>query len=302
MLPFKLIYDDGYDLNLGPHVFPSHKFAMIRDLLLADGVAGPSDFLMPDPATDEDMLLVHSREWITSLKAGTLDYLQLTALEIPYSRQMVAAFWLAAGGTILAARRALMEGIGFNLGGGFHHAYADHGEGFCAIHDVAVAIRKMQAEKLIERAMVIDVDVHHGNGTAAIFADDPTVFTLSIHQYDNYPSHKPPSTVDIHLPDGVGDEGYLARLGDACRKGLAEFRPQLVMYLAGADPYQEDQLGGLNLTMEGLKARDRLVFELARVHEAAVAVTLAGGYARNVKDTVTIHCNTVRAAAEAVKV
>jgi acetoin utilization deacetylase AcuC-like enzyme len=277
---------------------------MVRDRLLAEGVAEASDFLTPEPATDEDMLLVHGRQWITKLKQGMLDYLELAKLEIPYSQKMVEAFWLAAGGTILAARRALADGIGFgisiNLGGGFHHAYANHGEGFCAIHDVAVAIRKMQAEKMVERAMVIDTDVHHGNGTAAIFAGDASVFTLSIHQFDNYPSHKPPSTVDIHLPNGVGDEGYLARLGDACRAGLAEFRPQLVMVVAGADPYREDKLGGLSLTMEGLKARDRLVFDLARARGAGVAVTLAGGYARDVDDTVTIHCNTVRAAAEAM--
>jgi acetoin utilization deacetylase AcuC-like enzyme len=304
VLPFKLIYHDGYDLNLGPHVFPSRKYRMVRDRLLAEGVAEASDFLTPEPATDEDMLLVHGRQWITKLKQGMLDYLELAKLEIPYSQKMVEAFWLAAGGTILAARRALADGIGFgisiNLGGGFHHAYANHGEGFCAIHDVAVAIRKMQAEKMVERAMVIDTDVHHGNGTAAIFAGDASVFTLSIHQFDNYPSHKPPSTVDIHLPNGVGDEGYLARLGDACRAGLAEFRPQLVMVVAGADPYREDKLGGLSLTMEGLKARDRLVFDLARARGAGVAVTLAGGYARDVDDTVTIHCNTVRAAAEAM--
>ncbi|HEY4362112.1 MAG TPA: histone deacetylase [Bryobacteraceae bacterium] len=300
MLPFKLIYDDGYDLNLGPHVFPSHKFTMIRDRLLADGTAHPHDLLMPDPATDEDMLLVHTRDWITRLKAGTLDYLQLHALEIPYSRQMVEAFYLATGGSILAARRALTDGIGFNIGGGFHHAYSDHGEGFCAINDVAVAIRRLQSEKLIERALIIDVDVHHGNGTAAIFAADPTVFTLSIHQYDNYPSHKPPSTLDIHLPNDVGDSDYLARLSEAASKALADFQPQLVMYIAGADPYREDQLGGLNLTIEGLKQRDRLVFDLARAHNAAIAITLAGGYAHNVEDTVTIHCNTVRAAAESV--
>ena len=298
MLPFKLIYDDGYDLNLGAHVFPSQKYRLIRDRLLAQGIAAPGDFIRPQPATDEDMLRVHDREWITRLKQGTLDYLELMKLEIPYSRAMVEAFFLAAGGTILAARLALQDRIGFNLGGGFHHAYPAHGEGFCAIHDVAVAIRKMQAEGLLERAMVVDVDVHHGNGTAAIFRGDASVFTLSIHQLDNYPTEKPPSTVDIDLPDSTGDDEYLARLGEACRAGLAAFRPQLVMYVAGADPYREDQLGGLSLTLEGLKARDRLVFDLAREHGAGVAVTLAGGYAVNVEDTVEIHCNTVRAAAE----
>jgi acetoin utilization deacetylase AcuC-like enzyme len=226
--------------------------------------------------------------------------LELLKLEIPYSRQMVEAFWLATGGSILAARLALESGIGFNIGGGFHHAFPAHGEGFCAIHDVGVAIRKMQGEGRIARAMVVDTDVHHGNGTAAIFKGDPSVFTLSIHQLDNYPSEKPPSTLDIDLGDGTGDEEYLERLDDACRKGMKSFQPQLVMYLAGADPYREDQLGGLNLTLEGLKARDRLVFDLAKQNGAAIAVVLAGGYAKTVEDTVTIHANTAHAAAKAL--
>ncbi len=298
MLPFKLIYHAAYDLNLGPHVFPSQKYRLIHDRLLAEGFAEPSDFVQPEPASDDDLLLVHDRRWITRLKTGTLDDLELMRLEIPYSTKMVEAFWLAAGGTTLAARLALDCGVGFNIGGGFHHAFRGHGEGFCAIHDVAVAIRKLQKERLIERAMVVDCDVHHGNGTAAIFAGDSTVFTLSIHQLKNYPAEKPPSNLDIHLEDGMGDEGYLQRIGDACRVTMARFRPQLVMYVAGADPYREDQLGGLSLSIEGLKARDRLIFNLAREHHSPVAVTLAGGYAARVEDTVTIHCNTAKAAAQ----
>jgi len=298
LLPFKLVYHDGYDLNLGAHVFPSKKYRMIRDRLLSDGFAAPEDFVEPEPATDEDLLRVHQRGWITRLKNGTLDYLELMKLEIPYSREMVEAFWLAAGGTTLAARLALESAVGFNIGGGFHHAFPGHGEGFCAIHDVAVAIRKLQSEKCIERAMVVDCDVHDGNGTAAIFMNDPTVFTLSIHQLNNYPSIKPASTVDIDLDDGVGDEEYLAKLDEAVRKAMTEFRPELVMYVAGADPYREDQLGGLSLTIDGLKARDRLVFDTAREFGAAVAVALAGGYALKVEDTVTIHSNTARVAVE----
>jgi acetoin utilization deacetylase AcuC-like enzyme len=298
VLPFKLVYHDGYDLNLGAHVFPSKKYRLIRDRLVADGFAGPEDFVEPEPATDDDLLLVHQRGWITRLKHGTLDYLELMKLEIPYSQRMVDAFWLAAGGTTLAARLALKSGIGFNIGGGFHHAFPGHGEGFCAIHDVAVAIRKLQHETMIKRAMVVDCDVHDGNGTAAIFTGDTTVFTISIHQLNNYPSIKPASTVDIDLEDGVGDDEYLDKLGRAVRKAMSEFRPELVMYVAGADPYREDQLGGLSLTFDGLKARDRLVFETARESGAAVAVTLAGGYAMNVEDTVTIHANTAKVAAE----
>ncbi len=299
MLPFKLVYHDGYDLNLGAHVFPSKKYRLIRDRLVSDGFAGPEDFVEPEPATDDDLLLVHQRGWITRLKLGALDYLELMKLEIPYSHKMVEAFWLAAGGTTLAARLALKSGIGFNIGGGFHHAFPGHGEGFCAIHDVAVAIRKLQREKMIERAMVVDCDVHDGNGTAAIFTGDPTVFTISIHQLNNYPSIKPASTLDIDLEDGVGDQEYVAKLGEGVRKAMSEFRPELVMYVAGADPYREDQLGGLALTFDGLKARDRLVFELARERGAAVAVTLAGGYAMKVEDTVTIHANTAKVAAGA---
>lgn len=306
MLSYKFIYHDGYDLNLGAHVFPSQKFRLIRERLLAEEFAEPADFVTPEPASDEDLFLVHHPGWVTRLKEGTLDYLELARLEIPYSREMVEAFWLAAGGTTLAARLAFDSakesmngfGIGFNVGGGFHHAFPGHGEGFCAIHDVAVAIRKMQQNRRIERAMVIDVDVHHGNGTAAIFAKDESVFTLSIHQFNNYPSEKPPSNVDIHLPNGVEDAEYLDRLGEAARKAMSEFRPELVMYIAGADPYREDQLGGLALTIEGLKARDALVLGLAREYRAPVAIALAGGYARRVEDTVTIHCNTAKAAVE----
>jgi acetoin utilization deacetylase AcuC-like enzyme len=300
LLPLKLVYHDAYDLNLGTHVFPSQKFRLIRDRLLAEGFAQPDDFVRPEPASDDDLLLVHQRGWITRLKLGTLDYMELMKLEIPYSRQMVEAFWLAAGGTTLAARLALRDGIAFNVGGGFHHAFPGHGEGFCAINDIAVAIRKMQQERLIERAMVVDCDVHDGNGTAAIFAQDPSVFTLSIHQYNNYPSIKPPSNIDIDLADGVGDDDYLEKLGAACRPAMRNVKPELVLYVAGADPYREDQLGGLALSIEGLKLRDRLVFELARESGAATAVTLAGGYAVKVEDTVTIHCNTAKAGVEAL--
>jgi len=299
-LPFKLVYHDGYDLNLGAHVFPSEKYRLIRERLLAVGFAADGDFATPEPASDDDLTLVHDRGWVTRLKTGTLNPAEAIRLEIPYSRETVDAFWLAAGGSILAARLALRDRIGFNIGGGFHHAFPGHGEGFCAIHDVAVAIRKLQQEGLIERAMVVDTDVHHGNGTAAIFAGDESVFTLSIHQWNNYPSEKPPSNLDIHLQDGTGDEEYLARLEEGCRRAMDEFKPELVMYVAGGDPYAEDKLGGLSLSIAGLAARDRRVFDLALSRGCAVAVALAGGYAQRLEDTVTIHSNTVRAAAEAL--
>ena len=191
----------------------------------------------PEPATDDDVRLVHDAEYVTKLRNGTLSYQDILRLEIPYSRQMVEAFWLAAGGSILAARQAMEDGIGFNLGGGFHHAFPGHGEGFCAINDVAIAVRRLQADGRIKRAMVVDVDVHHGNGTAAVFADDSSVFTLSIHQFNNYPSEKPLSSLDIHLPDGTGDAEYLHRLGNGYRAAMSMFHPELLVYVAGADPY-----------------------------------------------------------------
>jgi len=298
MLPFKLVYSPGYDLNLGAHVFPSQKYRLIRERLLADAIAAPDDFLEPEPAADEDVLLVHDPGYVGRLRTGTLAYQEIIRMEIPYSRRMVEAVWLSVGGTILAARRALADGLAVNLGGGFHHAFPAHGEGFCVLHDVAVAARRLLADQAIERALVIDCDVHHGNGTAAIFAGDPRVFTISLHQYNNYPAEKPPSDIDVHLPDRTGDSEYLLALSAQYIPAVERIQPHLVFYIAGADPYENDQLGGLGLTVAGLKRRDKLVIDAARRAGAAVAVTLAGGYAVDVTDTVAIHCNTVIAARE----
>src|SRR5258706_14112893 len=329
MLPFKLIYSDAYYLPIGAHVFPAEKYHRIRDRLLTDGVAEANDFLEPQTASDQDILLVHTPDYIHKPKTGTLSPREQMELEIPYSRDLVDAFWLAAGGSILAARQALADGVGINVGGGFHHAFPGRGEGFCMIHDVAVAIRRLQRDDKIQTAMTVDCDVHQGNGTAAIFAGTRTasallpsagastlgsaalssalpgkirgahageVFTISLHQHDNYPLWKPPSSIDVDLPDGVEDGDYLAWLDNALSSGLRQFEPDLLCYVAGADPYREDQLGGLSLTIEGLKRRDELVFRVARARNIPVMVTYAGGYARNVEDTVTIHCNTVVAA------
>jgi acetoin utilization deacetylase AcuC-like enzyme len=298
MLPFRLIYHPGYDLNIGAHVFPSQKFRLIAETLLKEGIAAPTDFLQPEAASDEDILRVHTTEWVHKLKTGTLTASEAMMLEVPYSQELVEAVWLAAGGTILAAQCALRDGFGCNIGGGFHHAHAAHGEGFCAIHDVAVAIRRLQSYGAIRKAMVVDTDVHHGNGTAHIFRDDPSVFTLSIHQLNNYPGYKPPSTVDLNLDDRVEDDEYLEILLPAVTKGLEEFRPELVFYVGGADPYCEDQLGGLSLSKKGLLERDRRVFLEARSRGIPVTTTLAGGYARRVEDTVRIHVNTILAARE----
>jgi acetoin utilization deacetylase AcuC-like enzyme len=299
VLPFRIIYHDGYDLNLGAHVFPSQKFRLIRDRLLADGIAEAGDILAPEPATDDDVLRVHSPDYVRKLRTGTLSPADIARLEIPYSRKLVEACWLAAGGSILAGRSALADGWAANIGGGFHHACPDHGEGFCVIHDVAIAIRRLQFEGAIERAMVVDTDVHHGNGTATIFAADRSVFTLSIHQANNYPFYKPPSTVDIDLADGVADDEYLAALEKHLRQAFLDFGPQILFYIAGADPYREDQLGGLALTIQGLAKRDALVFDYARRNSVPVASSLAGGYARRLTDTVSIHVGTILAACHA---
>src|SRR5579862_636886 len=301
MLPYRLVYHDGYDLRLGDHVFPSQKYRYIHDHLLRERFACAEDFVRPEPASDADILAVHDAGWVHRLKTGTLSYQELMQLEVPYSHALVEAFWLAAGGTILAARLALEQGIGFNVGGGFHHAFPGHGEGFCAINDIAVGIRRLQFDQRIRRAMVVDCDVHDGNGTAGVFADDESVFTLSIHQFNNYPTEKPPSSLDIHLPDGVGDEEYLHRLGNGYRTALGIFHPELLVYVAGADPYCEDQLGGLSLTLQGLKERDRLVIWTALHGHIPVAIVLAGGYAVNVQDTVTIHSNTAHVAKEVLE-
>ncbi len=297
-LPFRLIYHDGYDLNFGQHVFPSHKYKLIRTRLLEQGFASEADFQAPEPAPEEELLLVHERDWVGRLRNGTLSFQDIRQLEVPYSRQMVNAYFLAAGGTTLAGRRALSDGVGFNIGGGFHHAFAGHGEGFCAINDIAVAARALIEDGSIERALIVDCDVHQGNGTATIFLTDPNVYTISIHQFHNYPAEKPPSTVDVHLPDGVGDKEYLGKLAEVCQTALDEFRPHLLLYVAGADPYQEDQLGGLSLTIEGLKQRDHTVMEMALKQRVPLAVSLAGGYAMKLEDTVTIHSNTALAARE----
>jgi acetoin utilization deacetylase AcuC-like enzyme len=325
MLPFKLIYSDHYFLPIGPHVFPAEKYRRVHDQLIRDGVAELPDFVDPQPASDQDILLVHTPQYVEKLKTGTLSPREEQEMEIPYSPELVRAFWLAAGGSILAADHALRDRVGFNIGGGFHHAFSDHGEGFCMINDVAVAIRHLQRDGKIRTAMTVDCDVHHGNGTAAIFAgtrtpSDPLpstsaalnpapagemrhahagdVFTISLHQHNNYPAWKPHSSIDVDLPDGIGDDDYLAWLDNALSSGLRQFDPELICYVAGADPYREDQLGGLALTLQGLKRRDEFVFRVAKARNIPVMVTYAGGYARKVEDTVTIHCNTVIAAKE----
>jgi acetoin utilization deacetylase AcuC-like enzyme len=301
MLPFPIIYAEGYDLHLGNHVFQTAKYALIHEMLLRRRVADAADFRTPVAATREELLSAHAAHWINRLENGRLNYHEILRMEIPYSRAMVEATFLATGGSIEAAHIALDCGAAVNLGGGFHHAFHAHGEGFCAVNDIAVAIQVLRQEGRIRRAMVIDCDVHQGNGTAAIFAADESVFTLSIHQANNYPNTKPPSNLDVNLDDGVGDREYLAKLRAACEESIASFGPDLVIYVAGADPYFDDELGGLSLSKEGLLIRDRVVFNACLRNGVPVAVVLAGGYARYLEDTVEIHANTVVSLRESLR-
>ena len=288
MLPFKLVYSDEYDLNLGAHVFQAEKFRLIHDRLLRERFAEPSDFATPQPASDEDLHLVHTPEWVSKLRQGTLTYHEIMKLEIPYSRKMVNAMCLMTGGTILAARNAVRDGFGFNIGGGFHHGFADHGEGFCALNDVAVAIRRIQSDGLVERVMVVDTDVHQGNGTASIFEGDPDVFTLSLHAEHNYPFHKERSSRDVGLPDRCEDATYLAELATALEEVTA-FRPDVVFYQAGVDTLRGDRLGRMALTHEGLARRDAMVFAMVQRLGVPIVVTLGGGYGRDIEESVRAH-------------
>jgi acetoin utilization deacetylase AcuC-like enzyme len=300
--PFQFVYSNEYWMvETGRHVFPLQKYRLVYESLLAMG-AKKENFLRPRPAPDEDILLVHTARYLKRIKMGTLSHAELRALEIRYSPELVRFAQLSVGGTVLAARKALECGLAVHLGGGFHHAFPDHGEGFCLLNDVAVAARKMIEEKLARKVMVVDCDLHQGNGTAAALAGRKDVFTLSIHQMDIYPTDKPRSSLDIGLWAGDGDVKYLAELRAHIPEVYAAFRPNLVIYLAGADPYEKDQLGGLALTKAGLKERDKLVIENARRLGIPVAVVLAGGYALEIKDTVDIHLNTVRIAQRAQRI
>ena len=299
-MPVPVVWHPAYEVDIGAHVFPTRKYRLVRDRLLAAGTIQAADLREPAPASDEDVGLVHTVDYVRRINTGSLSRDEQLVLEVPFSPALRVATWLCAGGSTLAGRLALERGIAVHLGGGFHHAFPDHGEGFCLINDVAIAIRVLQREGVVRRAVVVDLDVHHGNGTADIFRDDPDVFTFSMHQERNYPAHKPPSDLDIGLDDGAGDAEYLTLLERHLPGLLARHRPDLVLYLAGADPYRMDQLGGLSLTLEGLRRRDRMVFERAMAAGIPVAVCLAGGYATRTDDTVEIHCTTVREAAAAL--
>jgi acetoin utilization deacetylase AcuC-like enzyme len=290
----RFAYSQSYIADIGLHVFPIEKYRLVAEALRKSRTIPASAFIEPSPATRTELLRVHSEEYLDDL--NHCRWTERTAQsELPLSPQIVNLFVLACGGTICAARLAMEEGISVHIGGGFHHAFADKAEGFCYLNDLAVAIREMQSTGKIERAMVIDCDLHQGNGTARIFQSDPTVFTFSMHQRNLYPV-KEQSSFDIHLRSGVRDGEYLEFMRANIPTLIDEFRPELILYQAGADPFEEDQLGDLKLTIDGLKERDELVFGWAHQRRIPIAATLGGGYARNTADTVAIHVNTALAA------
>jgi len=288
-----IVWDPSYEIDIGSHVFVTAKYRLTRDLLLSDGVLSKAHFVAPVPATSEQLGHVHTPAYLDKIAKGSFSFAELMRLEVPFSEEGREAMVLSCGGTLLAGRLALEHGAAGHLGGGFHHAFADHGEGFCMLNDVAVAARALLDEGRVGRIAVVDLDVHHGNGTASIFAHEPAVFTFSMHQANNYPAMKPPSDLDIGLSDRTGDDEYLALLAGALPRVLDEQAPELVLYLAGADPYRADQLGGLSLSKEGLRRRDAMVLEGARSRGLPVAVVLAGGYSWKLEDTVTIHAATI---------
>lgn len=293
MRPPPVVWDPSYEIDIGAHVFVTAKYRLTRERLLAQGTLREDDFVAPVPATPTQLARVHTPAYLDKVSTGAFSFADVLRLEVPFTEEGRDAMVLVCGGTLLAARLALEHGAAAHLGGGFHHAFAGHGEGFCLLNDVAVAARVLVDEEIVERPAIIDLDVHHGNGTAAIFADDPEVFTFSMHQENNYPATKPPSDLDVALEDGTDDERYLALLEEHLPRVLDDHAADLVLYLAGADPYREDQLGGLGLTLDGLRRRDRAVIEAARDRAVPVAVVLAGGYARRPEDTVTIHAATI---------
>ena len=292
----RVFYTPRYYADIGEdHIFPIRKFEMVRDRLVEEGTLQLADLREPEPASVEDVLLVHTRDYVSRLCDGNLTAAELRRLGLPWSRALVQRSFYAVGGTIAAARSALEEGIASNLAGGTHHSFADRGEGFCVLNDVAVAIRVLRREKLIRRAAIIDCDVHQGNGTATIFADDAEVFTFSIHGAKNYPLVKARSTLDIGMPDDTSDEAYLQVLADHLSNVFCH-NPDIVFYLAGADPYIGDKLGRLALSFDGLLQRDEIVLNECYERDIPVVTVMSGGYAQNISDTVDIHCNTIRIA------
>ena len=278
------------------HRFPIAKYALLRERVLADGIVPAGCMHDPMRISRDDLLLVHTTDYVDRLTAGALTPDEERRLGFPWSESLVERSYRAAGGTSEAARYAVEHGIAMNLAGGTHHAFPDHGEGFCVFNDVAVAIRALQRDQRIARAAVVDLDVHQGNGTHAVFSDDASVFTFSMHGGRNYPFRKVPGRLDVELPDRTGDDEYLAALTGALPRVLAQARADLVVYLAGADPHEHDRLGRLALSFEGLARRDSIVLEQCREIGIPVVITIAGGYGTQIEETVAIHVATARIA------
>lgn len=288
----RVVYSPKYEIDLGGHIWPTVKYRLVAERLAAERVVPAADLVAPMECSWDDLALVHTLEYLSKVRTGALTEDEIRTLELPWLPELVDGFRLMTGGTCLAAELALEDGSAAHLGGGLHHAFPNHGEGFCLFNDIAVAIRRLQGAGRIRRAAVIDCDVHHGNGTAMVFERDPAVFTFSIHQQNNYPLFKPRSDLDVGLADGAGDGEYLARLS-AALPVVMRSSPDLVVYVAGADPFREDRLGGLDLSFEGLRNRDAAVFAATHAAGVPVTVVLAGGYATAVEDTVEVHVGTV---------
>ena len=290
----QVFYTPRYYAEIGDgHIFPIRKFELVRDRLLAEGTLHADELLEPQPASVEQVRLVHTGDYVSRLLSGALTAKELRRLGLPWSESLVRRSFYATGGTIAAARAALVESYASNLAGGTHHSFADRGEGFCVFNDVAVAIRVLRNEGLIGRAAIIDCDVHQGNGTATIFAGDNDTFTFSIHGANNYPLFKARSSLDVELPDGTTDHDYLDCLVNHF-PSVFDADPEIVFYLAGADPYRGDKLGRLGLTIDGLRQRDACVLRECYEREVPVVTVMSGGYGKEINDTIEIHCNTIR--------
>lgn len=290
----QVFYTPRYYADIGPgHIFPIRKFELVRDKLLAEGTLEPSEIVEPSPAPLEDVLLVHTTDYVSRLCGGNLTPKEIRRLGLPWSESLVQRSFYAVGGTLAAAHASLAEGCSSNLAGGTHHSFSDRGEGFCVLNDVAIAIRAMRARKLIQRAAIVDCDVHQGNGTATIFAGDDDTFTFSIHGANNYPLFKVQSTLDVELADGTSDTEYLETLANHLPSVFAA-DPEIVFYLAGADPYKGDKLGRLALSIDGLRERDAYVLRECYEREVPIVTVMSGGYGKDINDTIEIHCNTIR--------
>jgi acetoin utilization deacetylase AcuC-like enzyme len=298
----KVFHCNQFPLPLPPkHRFPIQKYVLLKEAVLATGLVALEDLVVPELATDEQILRAHEVDYLRRVEEGELTPKETRRIGLPWSPELVARARCSVGGTIGACRAALRDGVAVSLAGGTHHAFRDHGQGFCVFNDSAIAARAMQAEGQVRRVVIVDCDVHQGNGTAAILADDPTIFTFSIHGARNFPFRKERSDLDIELEDGTGDTDYLEALQPGLARALELADAELAIYLAGADPYASDQLGRLALSKAGLGERDRLVFELCRGAGLPVATVMSGGYGRQIEDTVDIHLQTVRIAVEMAK-